>query len=322
MRVLVAGGAGFVGAHLCGRLVNDGHFVYCLDDLSTGRQENVAVLARSPRFAFVPRSVLEPVWLPVDAIFHLASPAAAPHFRDDPEKTLLTNVEGTRNLLELAAETGSRLIYASSSEVYGDSAQYPQQEDCLGSVKTMGPRACYDEGKRCGETLCHVYRERGLAVSVVRIFNTYGPRMRLDEGRAVSNLLGQALRGEPLTVYGDGTQTRSFCYVDDLVEGLARVLCLDGGLPGPLNLGSPEEFSVLELAKLILRLTASSSKIVFRPLPAGDPLRRCPDISRARQLIDWTPSVPLEQGLAKTMRHFRRLLNGPRVEPAPSAVVA
>ncbi|HEX5419616.1 MAG TPA: NAD-dependent epimerase/dehydratase family protein, partial [Gammaproteobacteria bacterium] len=291
MRILVAGGAGFVGSHLCTRLVQDGHFVYCLDDLSTGRTENIEVLTRSPRFAFVPRSVLEPLWLPVDAIFNLASPASPPHYQADPEQTLRTNVEGTRQLLQLAIETRSRLIYASSSEVYGNPAQHPQQEAYLGNVKTMGPRACYDEGKRCAETLCYLYRERGVPVSVVRIFNTYGPRMRVDDGRAVSNLLAQALKGEPLSIYGDGSQTRSFCYVDDLIDAFVRLLALEQGLPGPLNLGNPEERSVLDLAQLILRITHSASKLAFMPLPADDPVRRCPDIALARKLLDWAPST-------------------------------
>jgi UDP-glucuronate decarboxylase len=323
MRILVAGGAGFVGSHLCTRLVHEGHFVYCLDDLSTGRMENIEPLTRSPRFSFVPRSVLDPVWLPVDAIYNLASPAPPPHDHAAPEHTLWTNVEGTRALLQLAEETGSHLIYASSGGIYGDPAQHPQQEDYVGNVKTMGPRACYDEGKRCAETLCYLYRERGVPVSVVRIFNTYGPRMRSDDGRAVSNLLTQALHDRPLTIFGDGRQTRSFCYVDDLVEALARLLPLEKGLPGPVNLGNPDERSVVELAELILRLTGSRSEITFAPLPQGDPVRRCPDISLARRLLGWAPATPLEQGLAKTMRHFRRTLNvGRPVLAASAAIVA
>jgi UDP-glucuronate decarboxylase len=322
MRILVAGGAGFVGSHLCTRLVHEGHFVYCLDDLSTGRMENIEPLTRSPRFSFVPRSVLDPVWLPVDTIYNLASPASPPHYQAAPEHTLRTNVEGTRALLQLAEETGSHLIYASSSEVYGNPAQHPQQEDYVGNVKTMGPRACYDEGKRCAETLCYLYRQRGVPVSVVRIFNTYGPRMRSDDGRAVSNLLTQALQDQPLTIYGDGSQTRSFCYVDDLIDAFARLLPLDKGLPGPMNLGNPEERSVLELAELILRLTGSHSEITFAPLPQDDPVRRCPDISLARRLLEWGPTTPLEQGLAKTMRYFRRTLNGGRPMLATAASVA
>lgn len=321
MRILIAGGAGFVGSHLCTRLVHEGHFVYCLDDLSTGRRENIEALSRSPRFSFVPRSILDPVWLPVDAIFNLASPASRRHYQAYPEKTLLANVEGTRRLLQLAKETGSRFVHASSSQVYGDPDQHPQREDYFGNVKTMGPRACHDEGKRCAETLCYLYREQGVAVSVVRIFNTYGGRMSNDDGSAVSNFLMQALQNRPLTIHGDGSQTRSFCYVDDLVDALTRLLAVEKGLPGPLNLGNPDERSILELARLILRLTESRSELAFAPLPEGDPRRRCPDITLASRLIDWTPHTPLEQGLAKTMRHFQRRVNGGRPS-LRSAVVA
>ncbi|MBN1238924.1 MAG: SDR family oxidoreductase [Gammaproteobacteria bacterium] len=320
MRILVAGGAGFVGSHLCARLVQEGHTVYCVDNLSTGRKRNIESLMRSPRFSFVPRCVLEPLWLPVDAIFNLASPASPPHYQSQPESTLRTNVEGTRRLLQLATETRSRFIYASSSEVYGDPAQHPQKEDYLGNVKTMGPRACYDEGKRCAETICYLYQESGVPVSVVRIFNTYGPRMRLDDGRAVSNLLTQALRGEPLTVYGDGSQTRSFCYVDDLVEGFVRLLDLEDGLPGPLNLGNPEEVTVLDLAKLVLRLTGSKSKLTFASLPVDDPVRRCPDITRATELLGWAPKTSLEEGLGRSIHYFRRAVHE-HAEPEPSAAI-
>lgn len=320
MRILVAGGAGFVGSHLCARLVQDGHFVYCVDNLSSGRIENIAVLMRSPRFSFVPRCVLDPLWVPVDVIFNLASPASPPHYQSDPEATLRTNVEGTRRLLQLAEETGSHFIYASSSEVYGNPAQHPQQEEYLGNVKTMGPRACYDEGKRCAETICYLYGERGVPVSVVRIFNTYGPNMRLDDGRAVSNLLTQALQGKPLTIYGDGSQTRSFCYVDDLVSAFTLLVKLEKGLPGPMNLGNPEEVTVLELAKLVLQMTNSKSKTVFESLPVDDPVRRCPDITLARQILGWTPSTPLEQGLTKTMRYFRRMVKS--CEPATGTSAA
>jgi UDP-glucuronate decarboxylase len=234
--------------------------------------------------------------------------------------TLRTNVEGTMRLLQLAEDTGSRLIYASSSEVYGDPAEHPQQEDYLGNVKTMGPRACYDEGKRCAETVCYLYSERGVRVSVVRIFNTYGPRMRVDDGRAVSNLMTQALREEPLTIYGDGSQTRSFCYVDDLVEALMRLIQVEQLPNRPMNLGNPEEVTVLELAKLVLRLTGSKSKLEFTGLPVDDPARRCPDITRAMRMIEWTPSTPLEHGLTKTMRYFRRVVS--RADTAGSASAA
>ncbi len=323
MRILVAGGAGFLGSHLCAALVRAQHFVYCVDDLSTGRLANIAELRQSPRFAFVPRSVLDPLWLPVEAIFNLASPASPVHYQADPEQTLRTNVEGTRLLLQLAEETGSHFVYASTSEVYGDPAEHPQRENYLGNVKTMGPRACYDEGKRCAETLCHIYRERGMPVSVVRIFNTYGPRMRTDDGRAVSNLLTQALRGEPLTIYGDGTQTRSFCYVDDMVDALCRLLAKHNGLPGPLNLGNPQEVTLLELAELVLELTGSAAPVDFRPLPVDDPVRRCPDIALARQVLGWSPRTPLADGLTKTMQYFRSVLASlDRRRPLAAANVA
>ncbi|HEX6997290.1 MAG TPA: UDP-glucuronic acid decarboxylase family protein [Gammaproteobacteria bacterium] len=322
MRILVAGGAGFLGSHLCSQLVRRGHFVYCMDDLSTGRLVNVAALRRSPRFVFVPRSVLEPLWLPVDLIYNLASPASPVHYQADPELTLRTNVEGTRQLLKLAEETGAHLVYASTSEVYGDPTEHPQHEDYLGNVNTMGPRSCYDEGKRCAETLCYLYRQRGVPASVVRIFNTYGPGMRMDDGRAVSNLLTQALRGEPLTVYGDGSQTRSFCYVDDMVDALCRLLGKHSGLAGPLNLGNPEEVTVLALANLVLALTGSKSTIAFKPLPVDDPARRCPDISRAKRLLGWSPGTPLREGLDRTMRYFRRELQEGDGRSPSAAIVA
>ncbi|MEX2494448.1 MAG: UDP-glucuronic acid decarboxylase family protein [Woeseia sp.] len=319
MKILVAGGAGFVGSHLCNRLVHGGHTVYCLDNLMTGRRQNIAPLLSSPRFSFISRSVLDPCWLPVDIIFNLASPASPPHYQAAPEMTLRTNVEGTLKLLQLAEDTGSRLIYASSSEVYGDPSQHPQQESYLGNVKTMGPRACYDEGKRCAETVCYLYGNRGVSVSVARIFNTYGPRMRVDDGRAVSNLLTQALRGEPLTIYGDGSHTRSFCYVDDLVEGLIRLMSTETAATGPLNLGNPEEITVLHLAQTILKLTGSRSTLDFRSLPDDDPVRRCPDISLAKKILRWSPTTRLEEGLIRTMHYFSRVIgdhNYPTVKSA------
>jgi UDP-glucuronate decarboxylase len=322
MKVLVAGGAGFVGSHLCARLIQLGHSVYCLDNLMTGRRQNIAPLLNSARFSFINRSVLDPVWLPVDVIFNLASPASPPVYQAEPEITLRTNVEGSIRLLQLAEDTGSHFIYASSSEVYGNPSQHPQQEDYLGNVKTMGPRACYDEGKRCGETVCYLYGKRGVRASVIRIFNTYGPRMRMDDGRVVSNFMTQALRGEPLTIYGDGSQTRSFCYVDDLVEGFVRLMNAKTPLSGPLNLGNPEEITVLHLASSILKLTRSKSRIEFNPLPVDDPVRRCPDIALAKRLIGWTPSTRVEEGLAKTMPYFSRLVNDRDVPPLETAVVA
>ena len=319
MRILVAGGAGFVGSHLCRRLISGGHSVFCLDSLLTGRRENIAGLLSSPRFTFIERSVLEPLWLPVDAIFNLASPASPVHYQSEPELTLRTNVEGTLNLLQLAKDTGSRLVYASSSEVYGNPSQHPQKENYLGNVKTMGPRACYDEAKRCAETVCYLYEKRGVPVSVVRIFNTYGPRMRIDDGRAVSNLLTQALREEPLTIYGDGAHTRSFCYVDDLVDALVRLLDLEEPPPGPVNLGNPDEITVLHLARTILKLTGSKSDIAFRPLPTDDPARRCPDIGLARRTLGWQPTTRLEDGLTKTMHYFSRVLGAREFPPIKTA---
>jgi UDP-glucuronate decarboxylase len=322
MKVLVAGGAGFVGSHLCTRLIQLGHSVYCLDNLMTGRRQNIAPLLNSARFSFINRSVLDPVWLPVDVIFNLASPASPPVYQAEPEITLRTNVEGSIRLLQLAEDTGSHFIYASSSEVYGNPSQHPQQEDYLGNVKTMGPRACYDEGKRCAETVCYLYGKRGVRVSVVRIFNTYGPRMRMDDGRVVSNFMTQALRGEPLSIYGDGSQTRSFCYVDDLVEAFIRLMNVKTPLSGPLNLGNPEEITVLHLANSILKLTRSKSRIEFNPLPVDDPVRRCPDIALAHRLLGWAPATRVEEGLAKTMPYFSRLVNDHDVPPLESAVVA
>lgn len=320
MKILVAGGAGFVGSHLCARLISDGHSVFCLDNLHTGRRDNIAGLLSSPRFSFIERNVLEPLWLPVDAICNLASPASPVHYQSEPEFTLRTNIEGTLNLLHLAENTGSHFIYASSSEVYGDPAQHPQKENYLGNVKTMGPRACYDEAKRCAETVCYLYQKRGVRCSVVRIFNTYGPRMQIDDGRAVSNLLTQAIKEEPLTIYGDGAHTRSFCYVDDLVDGFMRLLNLKQPLPGPVNLGNPEEITVLHLARTILKLTDSPSDIVFRPLPVDDPTRRCPDIGLARRALDWEPSTPLEDGLTRTMHYFSRVLSDREFPPIKTAV--
>jgi UDP-glucuronate decarboxylase len=321
MRILVAGGAGFVGSHLCARLIHSGHSVYCVDNLITGRRQNIAPLLSSPRFWFIHRSILEPIWMPVDVIFNLASPASPPHYQSEPELTLRTNVEGTLKLLQLAEDTGSHLIYASSSEVYGNPSEHPQQESYLGNVKTMGPRACYNEGKRCAETVCYLYRIRGVPVSVVRIFNTYGPCMRVDDGRAVSNLLTQALRGQPLTIYGDGSHTRSFCYVDDLVDGLVRLIGVKEAAPDALNLGNPEEITVLHLAQTILKLTNSRSSIDFKPLPVDDPVRRCPDISLARQVLEWTPATRLEDGLTKTMHYFSRVIVDHEFPAIPSAAV-
>lgn len=306
-RVLVAGGAGFIGSHLCEALLRVGCTVLCLDSLRTGRAENVAHLLPRPSFQLIRADVIDPppAGLRVGAIMNLACAASPPHYQADPVHTMLTSVVGTRNLLALAAAEGARFVQASTSEVYGDPAVHPQREDYYGNVNPIGPRACYDEGKRAAETLCFDFaRADQVDMRVARIFNTYGPRMRSDDGRVVSNIITQALEGCDITLYGSGNQTRSFCYVDDMVAGLLRLLVFDGALPGPVNLGNPEEITVAELAERVLRLTGSRSRIVHRPLPQDDPRRRCPDIARARDLLGWAPAVSLEMGLRWTIRYF------------------
>jgi len=306
-RVLVAGGAGFLGAHLCRRLLADGHEVVCVDNFSTGRTENVAGLAAHPRFTLLRHDVVEPLDADVSAIYNLACPASPVHYQADPVHTVRTCVQGTLNLLELAARRGARLLQASTSEVYGDAARHPQSETYWGNVNPVGVRACYDEGKRCAETLCTDYVRRGIAaVRIARIFNTYGPGMAPDDGRVVSNFICQALAGEPLTVYGEGTQTRAFCYVDDLIDGLVRLMGLDYDPGTPVNLGNPQELTMLELAQLVLRLSRSPSRLVFRPLPGDDPVHRCPDIALARRHLDWAPATPVRRGVARTVRDFAR----------------
>ncbi len=309
MLVLVAGGAGFIGSHLCERLLTDGHAVVCLDDFSTGSRLNVVHLEGVPGFELLERDVTGSVeLLGVDRIFNLACPAAPARYQADPVRTWKTSVLGTMHLLDLAAVNGARFVQASTSEVYGDPQVHPQREDYWGHVNPIGPRACYDEGKRAAETLCFdTARTKGLDVRVARIFNTYGPRMARDDGRVVANFVAQALEGGALTLYGAGSQTRSFCYVSDLVEGLVRLMDYEGALPGPVNLGNPAEFTVRELAELVLELTGSSSPIEVQPLPVDDPVRRCPDITRARTLLGWEPSVPLVQGLGRTIAAVRAL---------------
>ncbi len=305
LRILVTGGAGFVGSHLCERLLADGHEVICLDNFSTGRRQNVVQLLKSPRFELVQHDVVEPVWVEVDRIYNLASPASPPHYQADPLKTVTTNVMGSYNVLELARTSHARVLQASTSEVYGDPDVHPQSEDYWGHVNCTGPRACYDEGKRVAETLFFdCARRRRVDVRVARIFNTYGPRMRHDDGRVVSNFVVQALAGEPLTIYGNGTQTRSFCYVDDLVEGLVRLMETDVPL-GPVNLGNPDEFMVSELAARVLVMTGSTAGVVNRELPQDDPRQRRPDVSRAKQLLGWEPRVGLADGLARTIEYFK-----------------
>jgi UDP-glucuronate decarboxylase len=305
--VLVTGGAGFVGSHLVDRLLERGEHVIAVDNFATGSINNLAHRLGHPRFRLQRHDVEHPLPLPPDisTIFHLAACASPIHYQRDPVKTTTTNVIGTRNMLDLAERSRARLLLASTSEVYGDPHEHPQTESYWGYVNPIGPRACYDEGKRCAETLAFAYaRSRGVTIRVARIFNTYGPRMDTDDGRVVSNFIVQALRGEPLTLYGDGKQTRSFCYVDDTVEGLMRLEASD--TEGPINLGNPNEVSMLELAEHIRRLTDSRSPIVFHPLPTDDPKRRCPAIGLAIKALQWKPTVSLADGLARTVEHFRR----------------
>lgn len=307
---LVTGGAGFLGSHLCRRLLESGDRVICLDDLSTGLLSHVDALRANPRFEFIRHDVTDPVDLRVDRIFNLACPASPPAYQANPIHTTLTSVLGTRNLLDLARRNGARLLHASTSEVYGDPAVHPQTEDYRGNVATMGQRACYDEGKRCAETLLYDYhRIHGIDVRVARIFNTYGPGMRQDDGRAVSNFVVQALTGRPVTVYGDGSFTRSLCYVDDLIDGLLRLMAHDTPDPRPFNLGNPAEITVLQLARCVLDATGSRSPVVHLPEAADDPKIRCPDISRAVRELGWKPVVPLSEGLRRTIAQFRRELD-------------
>jgi UDP-glucuronate decarboxylase len=304
-RVLVTGGAGFIGSHLCGRLLEDGHSVLCADDLSTGSRRNIRSYEGKPRFRFIKQDITRPFSARADRIFNLACPASPPKYQSDPLKTVLASTVGVLNMLELARRTKARLLQASTSEVYGDPLVHPQKEDYWGNVNPVGPRACYDEGKRVAETLLSVYGgQRGVEVRIARIFNTYGPRMDKNDGRVVSNFIMQALRNEPLTVYGKGGQTRSFCFVTDLVDGLVRLMEADD-VEGPVNLGNPAERTVGQMARLIRRLAGSRSRIVFCPLPVDDPKCRRPDISKARRLLGWEPKVSLAEGLPETIRWFR-----------------
>ncbi|HJU77498.1 MAG TPA: UDP-glucuronic acid decarboxylase family protein [Sphingomicrobium sp.] len=308
--MLVAGGAGFIGSHLCDRLIGEGAEVICLDNFLTGRRGNVRHLEADPRFALVEHDVIDrlerlPLGAAITHIFNLACPASPPHYQADPEHTLLTNVMGTRNLLRLAERTGARLLLASTSEVYGDPEVHPQAEDYRGSVSCTGPRACYDEGKRAAETLAFDFlRARRADVRIARIFNTYGPRMRADDGRVISNFVCQALSGEDITVNGDGRQTRSFCYVTDMVEALMRLMDCEQAAGVPVNLGNPNELDMRQLVDLIVALTGSTSQVSYRPLPQDDPRRRNPDIGRAIELLGWRPSIDLEEGLTLTIAWF------------------
>ena len=308
-RVLVTGGAGFIGSHLCERLLADGHDVLCVDNFFTGTKRNIEHLLGHPRFELMRHDVTFPLYVEVDEIFNLACPASPIHYQHDPVQTTKTSVHGAINMLGLAKRVKAKILQASTSEVYGDPSVHPQTEVYWGNVNPIGPRACYDEGKRCAETLFFDYhRQHNLQIKVARIFNTYGPRMHANDGRVVSNFIVQALKQEPITVFGDGSQTRSFCYVDDMVEAVLRFMDTPAQHVGPLNLGNPDEFTILDLAKRVITLTRSKSEIVFSPLPTDDPKQRRPDISRARQLLDWQPLTRPEDGLVKTIQYFRRAM--------------
>ncbi len=309
-RILVTGGAGFIGSHLVEVLLNRGHEVIALDNLFTGSKRNIAHLLGNPRFEFLRHDVIEPVLLEIDQIYHFACPASPVHYQHNPVKTVKTSVLGTINMLGLAKRVGARLLLASTSEVYGDPLEHPQTESYWGNVNPIGPRSCYDEGKRVAETLTYCYHDKnGVDTRTVRIFNTYGPRMLFDDGRVVSNFIVQALLGKPITVYGDGSQTRSFCFVSDLVDGIVRLMDAEPksasvDLSGPVNLGNPEEMNIKELAQLVLELTKSKSTLIQQPLPQDDPTRRRPDITRARDLLNWEPKIPVRQGLSMAITEF------------------
>jgi UDP-glucuronate decarboxylase len=308
-RILVTGGAGFLGSHLCERLLQEGNEVLCVDNFYSGARENVVHLLSNPRFELVRHDVTFPLYVEVDEIYNLACPASPIHYQRDPVQTTKTSVHGAINMLGLAKRLGAKIFQASTSEVYGDPVVHPQSESYWGNVNPIGIRSCYDEGKRCAETLFFDYwRQHQLQIKVARIFNTYGPRMHPNDGRVVSNFIVQALRGDPITIYGDGSQTRSFCYVDDLIEGFVRLMAADDTLTGPVNLGNPNEFTMLELARSVIRLTNSTSELSFLPLPLDDPKQRQPDIALARRELGWRPVVELEQGLEKTIAYFEQLL--------------
>jgi len=308
-RILVTGGAGFLGSHLCHRLLNDGNNVLCIDNFYTGTRENIIGLLDNPHFEVQRHDVTFPLYVEVDEIYNLACPASPIHYQDNPVQTTKTSVHGAINMLGLAKRTGAKIFQASTSEVYGDPEVHPQTENYRGSVSTTGPRACYDEGKRCAETLFFDYlRQHNLNIRVARIFNTYGPHMMPNDGRVVSNFIVQALRGDPITIYGDGMQSRSFCYVDDLIEGFIRFMGVDDKITGPMNLGNPNEFNIRQLAETVLKLTDSSSSLIEKPLPKDDPAQRCPDISYAKETLDWQPSIELEEGLERTISYFKNVL--------------
>jgi len=309
MRILITGGAGFLGSHLCERLLNEGNEVICLDNYFTGRKRNIAYLLSNPYFELVRHDVTEPFKFEVDRIYNLACPASPPHYQHNPIKTIKTSVMGAINTLGLAKRVKARILQASTSEIYGDPEVHPQQEGYWGRVNPIGIRSCYDEGKRAAECLMMDYRRQNhVDVKIVRIFNTYGPRMAVHDGRVVSNFIVQALKGEEITVYGDGSQTRSFCYVDDLIEGLIRMMNSPEGFTGPVNIGTPREFTILQLAETLIQMTGSASRIIFKPLPQDDPIQRRPDITLAREKLGWEPRIQLSEGLEKTIAYFRTMI--------------
>ena len=308
-RILVTGGAGFLGSHLCERLLQEGHEVLCVDNCFTGTKHHIHHLLGHPRFEFIRHDITFPLYVEVDEIYNLACPASPVHYQFDPVQTTKTSVHGAINMLGLAKRVKAKIFQASTSEVYGDPVVHPQTESYWGNVNPIGPRACYDEGKRCAETLFFDYhRQHRLVIKVGRIFNTYGPRMHPNDGRVVSNFIVQALQNKPITVYGDGSQTRSFCYVDDMIEAFVRIMKTPDDFTGPVNLGNPDEFTILELAEKVVEMTNSKSEIIFKPLPENDPRQRKPDISLARKALGWSPKVSLEEGLRKTIDYFENII--------------
>lgn len=307
MKVLVTGGAGFIGSHLCRYLLDKGHEVICMDNFFTGNKRNITPLLTNPNFEFVRHDIIQPIYVEVDQIYNLACPASPVHYQFDPIKTTLTSTVGMYNMLGIAKRCKARILQASTSEVYGDPNEHPQKETYWGNVNTIGPRSCYDEGKRVAETLMMDYhRENKVDIRIIRIFNTYGPNMALNDGRVISNFIIQALKNEPITVYGEGNQTRSFCFVTDLIDGMYKMM--NQSYIGPVNLGNPNEFTILELAKKVIELTGSKSKIVYKPLPKDDPRQRQPDITLAKEKLEWQPKIELEEGLKKTIEYFKEVL--------------
>jgi len=312
-RILITGGAGFIGSYLCERLLDEGNEVICVDNFFTGRKRNIVHLLDNPYFEIIRHDITFPLYVEVDEIYNLACPASPIYYQFDPVQTTKTSIMGSINMLGLAKRLKIKILQASTSEVYGDPKIHPQTENYRGNVNPIGPRACYDEGKRCAETLFFDYkRQHNLKIKVVRIFNTYGPRMRPDDGRVISNFIVQALKGDDITIYGDGSQTRSFCYVSDLVEGIVKMMNSRDEFTGPVNLGNPREFTILELAEKIINLTGSNSKIVYKPLPEDDPIQRQPNVDLAKEELNWEPKIPFEEGIKKTIDYFERLLSNER----------